>query len=312
MLNLPSGTNFSSVDWAKTLLEPTTGQLWISLHSQNRAWLDTPGAQLQVVATDSSGKAVAGAWTPTLAPVFFTWATPTGPQPGAPWVVHLQSNSSQPLNITELSFDGVPMAGTRPALPVVLAPNSHLVLLLTPPGPKARGAGFTLAATLSTGQVVANGGRVPEARFPIEAWPSSVDCPTPFANTSSWQHISSHGIDTVFYAAGNYQKNCGGSIADTANKAGAANLSTYFLWTDPDGMTGITEAGRSHVSAIFLADEVGEKGDISPPLPPPALPHTFYTYPNKNNHHRMMGSWTTMCAIRCRRLWRCRTSIRGL
>lgn len=234
-----SQDDFQHFDWTRAYYNNATREVWVSFHSRNTHWLPTSGQAppLTLMVQAQDNLCVQGTYSPVLTTLNLTWATPVSPAAHEPvaawhkrqaaqagqqqWVAHVANGGPTAYTLSSFIFDGAKVV-TKPALPQVVQPNSHLVLLFQPPhGDKARNDVFTVrlgASDGSTAVSIGNGGRTPDARFPIEVWPHSEDCPVPTVNANNWASLASHSIDTVYYAAGNFQKKCGQTFQATATR----------------------------------------------------------------------------------------------
>lgn len=253
-MNLPTNvTSFPYFDWAKAALVSASRQLWVAFHSRNEGWLD--GRQpLELQATLSDGTRFSGSWLPVLYNTTTTWITP---RDSRMWTLHIHNyDKVQSAMVMGVAFNGVNVTAV-PTLPLTLAPGQHLVLGLQPPstGP-TRGQVFTVTVFVD-GHAVSHGGRTPEQRYPIETWPSSSDCPVQGVNAETYQQLTDNAIDTVFYAAGDFEAKCGRTLKDVINN----NATVQHFWTDPAGLAGIDRLEL--VSTAFLADEADGQLDNS-------------------------------------------------
>lgn len=254
-LNLPVVTpSTEQLDWAKAFYQPTTHQFWLAFHTRNQAWFQGPNAVLNISVVDSAGNCLFGSYAPVLTTANLTWITPLPSCPAGTagqqcWIAHVHNyDPASPYTLPSLSFDGASVT-TTPPLPATLPPSSHLVLTFAVPQVHARGDLFTV----QLGPGLGYGGRTPDLRYPIEVWPRSSDCPVPGVNDTTASELTSHGIDTVFYAKGDFESNCHVSFANAANVLAPRN--DFYLFTDVDGMSVVNASGIDHVSGILLADE---------------------------------------------------------
>eukprot|EP00043_Microstomoeca_roanoka_P008288 m.79844 g.79844 ORF g.79844 m.79844 type:complete len:620 (-) comp14183_c1_seq2:174-2033(-) len=298
LLNLPT-SNFTLdyFDWGKAWYYEPTQQFHAAFHSRNDQWFNAKNFTVDI--TDASNQKASGWYAAVIPRVILTWITPLDDQ-GSQWIVHITNNGSETTSIDSILFNGVTPASVSTTFPRTLTPSQRLVVLFNTTSASTRGTPFTIRVGFD-GTFVAYGARTPEARFPIEVWPRSSDCPIPTVNDDHYSHLQSHGIDTVFYAAGDFQANCNMSLAQVANAISTSHPEFYF-WTDTSGLNGLQPAALDHISAILLADENDGNMDANLRETLAAALHIATNYPSiltyqggKTNRHN--GAYAGICDI---------------
>jgi hypothetical protein len=81
----------------------------------------------------------------------------------------------------------------------------------------------------------------------------------PTINDAAYNQLHSHGIDTVFYARGDFESNCKVLFSSVVNTVAPSH--GFYFYTDPNGAQQANSSGLPYVSAILLGDETDNKLD---------------------------------------------------
>jgi hypothetical protein len=259
MLKLQVG-KYDFFDWGKHMYDPATAQLWIAFHSRNQDWI-SGNKPLQIQVTDSKGNCVTGSYVPVAQDLAITWITPyeDTKMTQNKWIMHVHNYGSEPHVVNDILFSSNSVAkSSSRAFPILLKSGEHAVISFTSKSSFTRGNLFTSVVKATSIQnaknfTIANGGRVPDSRFPIEVWPRSADCPIPSINDTNWNELKSHGIDTVYYSGADFQQSCHSDYSYIIEHW--PNFEPFYVWTDPDTASKVSPKMQEFISAIQLGDE---------------------------------------------------------
>jgi hypothetical protein len=241
--------DLSYFDWFRAHSNPITKQLWFSFHTRNADWGSRSSHDIQVTASDGSVLAQ-GSVSPGSDAVTLSYVTTR--KGGTEVLLHLHGSTDAP--VSRVLFDGeeVQLPGWLSSLPK----DGHAVL--TVPAAKMPGDVWT-AVVFSGSSAMGYGGRILSERFPIEAWPSSSDCPLPGLNDDNAALLQGLGIDSLFYDSGKVKK-CGGDFTSIVEGLATAQGGWWHLLsTGEDGgndLAALSPAARARVDAALIGDEV--------------------------------------------------------
>jgi hypothetical protein len=99
-------------------------------------------------------------------------------------------------------------------------------------------------------------------RFPVEAWPSSADCPLPPGTPNNAAELQLLGVDSVFYGFGTWQSQCTPSYAEVLTNISASD-GWWHVFVDGESESeresnaALPRAIRAAVvDAVLIGDEV--------------------------------------------------------
>eukprot|EP01065_Artemidia_motanka_P034385 TRINITY_DN4177_c0_g1_i1.p1 TRINITY_DN4177_c0_g1~~TRINITY_DN4177_c0_g1_i1.p1 ORF type:complete len:309 (+),score=70.01 TRINITY_DN4177_c0_g1_i1:50-928(+) len=207
-LSTAGDADLTYYDWLRAHVNPTTQQVWISLHTRHQPWQQ--GARAVRIVKRGGAVVVNGTVAPAAASgLELSYATTR--QGHAEAVLHIHSTGKAPAALTRLTYDGKEVA-----FPKVTVPIGGHVVVVVPGVAKRQGDVWTVTLSDTTGATnIAYGGRVMPERFPIEVWPHSSDCPLPaprprlrslqrlsLARTTATRRSCGRSALTVFFTTG--------------------------------------------------------------------------------------------------------------
>lgn len=150
-----------------------------------------------------------------------------------------------------------------PSLPISLPSGSRVTVVVPLTDAKKTGDVWTMTLTGSiagtnNSQTWGFGGRVVPERFPIMAWPTSLDCPVPGGNQTTFHGVQSMGIDSVFYSGKDFLDKCGHTFASEIDSWSSDSHASFHAFSDDDTATQVTNV--ANIDAVFIGDEVD--GDV--------------------------------------------------
>lgn len=240
-------------DWFRAHSNPSKNQVWLSFHSRNEEWLAESDIKLQVTSKDGTtvvDDAVA-AGPPGLD---LTYATTRNG--GTQAILHVHSNGQEGV-LSRVLFDGVEVL--LPSWAARVPADGHIVLTVDG---VFKMPGDIWTAVLFTGSDgIGYGGRVVPERFPIEAWPKSSDCPLPGGNEQNTEWVKSLGIDSIYYSASNFKKECDADYATVVSSLSTVEDGWFHVMASDGDLEEFSPAVRAaSVDAVLIGDEVD--GDI--------------------------------------------------
>ena len=180
--------------------------LWFAFHSRNPHWDSTNTGTIKIE-TDQ-GVALEGSFDVAITgqPLgYVTWDAA-----GEHLLIHLKNTETKAVAVQKILVNGMDvLASGVTCLPKqTIGPQEALLITVPWCTPPQLGAAWSVVVQFEQGPPSVGVGRVLKHFFPIEAWPSSEECPLPGVNDETNATLAKAGIDT-FYIYWNGYNGCG-------------------------------------------------------------------------------------------------------
>lgn len=193
--------------------------VWVAFHSAVPSWDATGTGRVEVQVGETT--ALDAPFDVAIAAAPLTFVTTV--DDGATLLVHLRNDTDAPLTLAELYVDGTERlaAGATCVVDPVLAPGQTRLIEVPLCEPAVPGDPWTVVATFAEDVPPSVGaGRVLREFFPVEAWPSSSDCPvlTDDGPTDGYVAHRDGLFDTVYLYWNGGPPRCPTPTADHVNR----------------------------------------------------------------------------------------------
>jgi hypothetical protein len=174
--------------------------VWIAFHSRDPAW--DSAATGQVTVETDAGLAVDGTFPVQATPAPLTYVTTTADRQS--FVIHVRNTDSVAHPVTGLLLNGRDvLAADVACVPQLQIPAGRSVMWTVPRcAAVSPGEAWTVVVQYANAPAAVGVGRVLPARFPVEAWTNTSECPFPSGDAANHQSISGAGIDTIYFHGG--------------------------------------------------------------------------------------------------------------
>ncbi len=187
------------IEWYHVWPDPVVlgAPVWVAFHSRSATW-DEPSAVGTIEIDTDGGIALDGVFEVETSAAPLTYVTATDDLSAL--VVHVRNLDSVPHTLTRLLVNGRDvLASDIACVPKAeLDPGESVMWTVPLCAAAVPGAPWTVVADWEDTPDAVAGGRFLDPFFPIEAWPTSSDCPLPGGNTSWLDEHFHAGFDTVY------------------------------------------------------------------------------------------------------------------